>query len=65
MLTRQLHAPLCSRGCVPSRFIPHPAPPATEHSRFVNDEDHAMAALGPVGRLPDYDWIRNRTIVRQ
>ncbi|CAM9865698.1 unnamed protein product, partial [Laminaria digitata] len=33
--------------------------------RFVNDEDHAMAALGPVGGLPDYDWIRNRTVVRQ
>ncbi|CAM9789232.1 unnamed protein product [Scytosiphon promiscuus] len=34
-------------------------------NRFVNDEDHAMAALGPVGGLPNYDWIRNRTIVRQ
>lgn len=30
--------------------------------RFVNDEDHAMAALGPVGALPDYDWIRSKTI---
>ncbi|CAN0015054.1 unnamed protein product [Ectocarpus sp. 12 AP-2014] len=34
-------------------------------NRFVNDEDHAMAALGPVGGLPDYDWVRNRTILRQ
>lgn len=32
--------------------------------RFVNDEDHAMAALGPVGGIPEYDWIRNRSISR-
>ena len=37
----------------------------TPFIRFVNDEDHAMAALGPVAGLPDYDWIRDRTIVRQ
>lgn len=33
-------------------------------NRFINDEDHAMAALGPVGSLPDYGWIRERTVAR-
>ncbi|CAM9266495.1 unnamed protein product [Discosporangium mesarthrocarpum] len=34
-------------------------------NRFVNDEDHAMAALGPVAGLPSYDWIRSKTIAQR
>jgi len=27
----------------------------------VNDEDHALAAIGPIYELPDYNWIRRRS----
>merc|ERR1711964_891945 len=25
-------------------------------NQVVNDEDHALAAIGPIYELPDYDW---------
>ena len=28
---------------------------------FINDQDVAMAAIGPVHELPDYNWLRRRT----
>ncbi len=28
---------------------------------FFNDEDHALAAIGPIHGLPDYNWIRRRS----
>ena len=30
-------------------------------SKFINDEDHALAAMGPIHELPDYNWIRRRS----
>ena len=27
-------------------------------NKFINDEDHALAAVGPIYELPDYNWIR-------
>lgn len=30
-------------------------------NRFINDEDHALAAIGPIFELPDYNWIRRRS----
>jgi processing peptidase subunit beta len=30
-------------------------------NQVVNDEDHALAAIGPIYELPDYDWMRRRT----
>lgn len=30
-------------------------------SKFINDEDHALAAIGPIFELPDYNWIRRRS----
>ena len=30
-------------------------------NRYINDEDHALAAIGPIGALPQYDWIRERS----
>ena len=30
-------------------------------SKFINDEDHALAAVGPIFELPDYNWIRRRS----
>ena len=27
----------------------------------INDEDHALAAIGPIYELPDYNWIRRRS----
>jgi processing peptidase subunit beta len=29
--------------------------------KYFNDEDHALAAVGPVFELPDYNWIRRRS----
>jgi len=29
--------------------------------RFFYDRDHAMAAMGPLFELPDYNWIRRRS----
>jgi len=29
---------------------------------YIIDEDHALAAIGPVGGLPDYDWIRRQCL---
>lgn len=29
---------------------------------YIDDNDHAMAAAGPIHGLPDYNWIRRRTI---
>lgn len=28
---------------------------------FINDQDHALAAVGPIHELPDYSWIRRRS----
>ena len=28
---------------------------------FINDQDPAAAAIGPVHELPDYNWMRRRT----
>lgn len=30
-------------------------------NRIINDEDHALAAIGPIFELPDYNWIRRRS----
>ena len=30
-------------------------------NKFVNDEDHALASIGPTYELPDYNWIRRRS----
>uniref|UniRef100_A0A7S0STA1 mitochondrial processing peptidase n=1 Tax=Chromulina nebulosa TaxID=96789 RepID=A0A7S0STA1_9STRA len=30
-------------------------------NHFINDEDHALAAVGPIFELPDYNWIRRRS----
>ena len=34
-------------------------------NRLINDEDHALAAVGPVNDLPDYNWIRKRSYWQQ
>ena len=34
---------------------------ATAMSHIV-DEDHALAAIGPISNLPDYDWIRRHSL---
>lgn len=28
---------------------------------LINDQDHALAAVGPIHELPDYNWIRRRS----
>ncbi len=33
----------------------------TTANKFFNDEDHALAAVGPIYELPDYNWIRRRS----
>lgn len=30
-------------------------------TRFFLDRDHALAAMGPIYELPDYDWIRRKS----
>ncbi|GMI29312.1 hypothetical protein TeGR_g10908 [Tetraparma gracilis] len=30
-------------------------------AKFINDQDHALAAIGPIHELPDYNWIRRRS----
>ena len=30
-------------------------------NKYINDEDHALAAVGPIFELPDYNWIRRRS----
>lgn len=30
-------------------------------NKIINDEDHALAAIGPIFELPDYNWIRRRS----
>ncbi|CAM9537216.1 unnamed protein product [Phaeothamnion confervicola] len=30
-------------------------------STFINDQDHALAAIGTIHELPDYNWIRRRS----
>lgn len=30
-------------------------------NKFINDEDHALAAVGPIFELPDYNFIRRRS----
>jgi processing peptidase subunit beta len=30
-------------------------------NKFINDNDHALAAVGPIYELPDYNWIRRRS----
>lgn len=29
--------------------------------KVINDNDHALAAVGPIYELPDYNWIRRRS----
>ncbi len=29
--------------------------------RYFYDRDHALAAIGPIWELPDYNWIRGRS----
>ena len=29
--------------------------------RYFYDRDHALAAIGPIWELPDYNWIRSRS----
>jgi len=30
-------------------------------AKFINDEDHALAAVGGIHELPDYNWIRRHS----
>jgi len=30
-------------------------------AKFINDQDHALSAIGPIHELPDYNWIRRRS----
>ena len=30
-------------------------------NKIINDEDHALSAIGPIFELPDYNWIRRRS----
>ncbi|CAM9000207.1 unnamed protein product [Rhodiola kirilowii] len=30
-------------------------------NRFIFDRDVAIAAMGPIQKLPDYNWFRRRT----
>ena len=30
-------------------------------SRIINDQDHALAAIGPIHELPDYNFLRRRS----
>jgi processing peptidase subunit beta len=30
-------------------------------ARFINDQDHALAAVGGIHELPDYNWIRRHS----
>uniref|UniRef100_A0A7S2RWJ8 mitochondrial processing peptidase n=1 Tax=Mucochytrium quahogii TaxID=96639 RepID=A0A7S2RWJ8_9STRA len=30
-------------------------------SKYINDQDIALAAIGPIHELPDYNWLRRRT----
>lgn len=32
--------------------------------RYFLDRDHALAAIGPIWELPDYNWIRSRSFSR-
>jgi len=30
-------------------------------AKFINDQDHALAAVGGIHELPDYNWVRNHS----
>jgi len=30
-------------------------------AKFINDQDHALAAVGGIHELPDYNWIRRHS----
>ena len=30
-------------------------------AKFINDQDHALAADGGIHELPDYNWVRNHS----
>ena len=30
-------------------------------AKVINDQDHALSAIGPIHELPDYNWIRRRS----
>lgn len=30
-------------------------------AKFINDQDHALAAVGGIHELPDYSWVRNHS----
>lgn len=32
-------------------------------NKIINDEDHAMAAIGPIFELPDYTFFRRRSFL--
>jgi len=34
-------------------------------NKFINDEDHALAAIGPIYELPDYNFIRRRSYMHR
>lgn len=34
-------------------------------NRFIFDQDIAIAAMGPIKRLPDYNWFRRRTYLNR
>ena len=31
-------------------------------NKLINDEDHVLTAIGRIGNLPDYEWIRQRSV---
>lgn len=33
-------------------------------NKLLIDEDHALAAIGPINSLPDYNWIRKKSILQ-
>ena len=30
-------------------------------AKFINDQDHALAAVGGIHELPDYNWVRRHS----
>jgi processing peptidase subunit beta len=32
-------------------------------SEVINDQDHALAAIGGIHELPDYNWIRRHSFM--
>ena len=38
-----------------------PDPPFSNSIRYFYDRDPALAAIGPILELPDYNWLRRKT----